>query len=136
MINRRQPFKVLIDGVETGAVKSDDSQEFLLEPGEHVLQVKVSWMSSAEIPINLQEGKNTYLKVRSGMKYYTALYFIMIAGLLFPIAIRLLKIPVTPAFDFVRIVLIFPAILYWLYYITINRKNYVVVEEDKSNPFA
>ena len=76
MINRRQQYKVLIDGKEAGLIKNDDSQEFVLEPGIHELQLKFSWMTSPVSTVNLQEGKNTYLKARSGMKHFTALYFI------------------------------------------------------------
>lgn len=136
MVNRRQLYKVLINGKEAGAIKNDSNEEYSLEPGNYVVQCKLNWMRSNEHTFELADGKNTYLKVHSGLKYIVPLYIMMFVGVFFPFYFQYSHQPMPAAASIVKMVLIFPAIFYYLYYITINRKNYLVVERDKSNPFS
>ncbi len=75
-INRRQRFRVFINGKEAGLIKNDDTEEYELEPGMHTVQCKLNWLSSLVHTVDLKEGANTYLKVSNGMKYYFPLYII------------------------------------------------------------
>ncbi len=135
MLNRRQQYKVLVDGVEAGQIKNDDTQEFILEQGTHILQCKLNWMSSEAKTFTVNEGANTYLSVSSGLTFIAPLYILMLIGVLFPFFLRMAKSPVPDYVSTLKIVFIFPAILYYILYLTILRKKYLVVGEDKSNPF-
>lgn len=135
VLNRRQAFKVLIDGVEAGQVKNDDTEEFTVEPGEHTVQCKLNWMTSQVETVNLKDGVNTYLTVSNSLKFMVPLYFLMVAGVLFPFYFHLVKAPVPNYGNTLKTVLILPAILYYIFYITIFRKKYLVIAQDKSNPF-
>ena len=135
VVNRRQRFKVLLDGAEAGQIKNDDTEEFTLEPGKHRVQCKVNWMSSEVQTVDFKDGVNTYLTVGNGLKFIVPLYFLMLAGLLFPFYFHLVKAPVPDYVSTLKVVLILPAILYYLLYLTVFRKKYLVIGEDKSNPF-
>jgi hypothetical protein len=135
VVNRRQRFKVLIDGVEAGQIKNDDTEEFTVEPGEHTLQCKLSWMTSPVETFTVNEGTNTYRSVSSGLTFIVPLYFIMLAGVLLPFYFRFAKLPEPDYVDILKIVLILPAILYYIFYISFFRKKYLVIGEDRSNPF-
>jgi hypothetical protein len=93
VLNRRQRFKVLIDGIEAGQIKNDDTEEFILEPGVHTLQCKVSWMTSQVETLTLADGSNTYRGVSSGLKFIVPLYCMMLAGVLLPFYFRFAKLP-------------------------------------------
>jgi hypothetical protein len=135
LLNRRQRFKVLIDGVEAGQIKNDDTEEFTLEPGVHTLQCKLNWMTSSIETVTLKDGVNTYLSVSSGLKFIVPLYFLMLAGVLLPFYFRFARIPMPEYYNTLKIILIFPAVIYYILYITLLRKKYLVIGEDKSNPF-
>ncbi|MCW3113577.1 MAG: hypothetical protein JWR18_1973 [Segetibacter sp.] len=135
VFNRRQRFKVLIDGAEAGQIKNDDTREFTLEPGDHSVQCKLYWMTSQVETVNLKDGANTYLTVSNGLKFIVPLYFLMLVGVLFPFYFHLVKAPVPEYVSTLKVVLILPAILYYILYLTIFRKRYLVIGEDKSNPF-
>jgi hypothetical protein len=135
MVNRRQRFKVLIDGVEAGQIKNDDTEEFTLSPGQHTLQCKISWMSSAVETVDLKDGVNTYLNVKDAMKFIVPLYFMLIAGILIPFFFSLNKSHVPASINILKLILILPAVIYIGLYMTVFRKKYLLIGEDKSNPF-
>ena len=135
MINRRQQFKVLIDGVEAGKIKNDDTEEFALATGTHTIQCKVNWMSSQVETFQLHENGNTYLSVSSGMKFIVPLYIMMLAGLFIPFFFTLAKSPVPAIINTLKAILVFPTLVYLILYMSILRKKYLVISDDKTNPF-
>ena len=135
VLNRRQHYKVLIDGVEAGQIKNDDTEEFALPAGVHTLQCKLNWMSSDVETVTLQEGVNVYRSVRNGLRFIVPLYFLMLAGVFLPFYFRFSKTPVPVYIETLKIIFIFPAIIYYVSYLTLFRKKYLVIREDQSNPF-
>ncbi len=135
ILNRRQRYKVIVDGVEEGQIKNDDTEEFTLEPGQHTLQCKLNWMSSEVETVTLQEGVNVYRSVSNGLRFIVPLYFLMLAGVFLPFYFRFAKTPVPDYIETLKIIFIFPAIIYYILYLTVFRKKYLVIGEDQSNPF-
>ncbi len=136
MLNHRQHYTILIDGKEVGQIKNDDTEEIELLVGVHDIQCKINWMSSPVKQVTIKDGDKTFLQVSSGMKFIVPLYFMMLAGLFFPFYFRFAKLPIPEAATIIKLVLIIPALLYYIFYISINRKNYLHLGEDKSNPFS
>jgi hypothetical protein len=134
-VNRRQRYKVLIDGVEAGQVKNGDTEEFTLPPGTHTLQCKINWMSSRVETFELNEGNNTYLVVSNGMRFFLPFYILLLVGVFIPFYFHLIKSPVPPFINTFKIVLILPTLIYLLLYMTVLRNKYLLIGEDKSNPF-
>jgi hypothetical protein len=135
-MNRFRAYSIFIDDVQTGHIKNGSSEEFLISPGIHSVQCKIAWYSSPVYTVNMEEGRVEYLLVKSGIRYY----WLMLASLFLGIVINLYYSRVLderPLGIFVlQLVLILPALLYMLYYLTIGKKNYLILEEDKDNFFA
>ncbi len=134
-LNRRNAFKVFINDEQKGLIKNDSSEEYLLEAGTYRIKCKVQWMSSNEFTVDVSEGKNKYIAVTAAMKYYFALYILLLIGLFLPFVFRMAKLPQPEWVYIAQVVLIIPALLYMLLYVTALRKKYLVIKEDDSNPF-
>ncbi|MED1072680.1 hypothetical protein [Bacillus spizizenii] len=63
-VNKLRGYSVLIDGTEVGNIKDGGRLRIDLQPGEHVIQVKVAWCTSQILRFNLAEGE--VLKFRCG----------------------------------------------------------------------
>ena len=135
-INRRQRFKVFIDGKEVGLIKNDDSEEYELPAGIHLLQCKLNWMSSPGYTVNVKEGENSYVSVSNGMKYYFPLYILMLVGLFLPFFLKIGKVPIPDFVNVLKIILIVPALVYVVLYMSVLKNKYLNLAEDKSSPFS
>lgn len=118
-----------------GTIDNEKTQEYELEPGIHSLQCKYNWMSSPEKTFEISEEKNTYLQVSNGMKYFLPLYIILFIGILFPLFFKFSKLVLPKSTPVIKAILIFPALIYMITYLTIFRKKYLTISEDQHNPF-
>lgn len=134
-VNRLRGYKILINGNQAGTVKNGGSEEFLVQPGNNTVQCKVDWYSSSPFSIDIREGDTAYLKVRSGMKFYWPFMIAVIIGVFLMFYYKGKQDApawITP----VTLVLIIPGALYSLYYMTLGRKNFLVIQKDAKNIFA
>lgn len=133
--NRSQTYKVFINQNQVGSIKNGDTQEFELEPGVHNVQCKHNWMSSPVTTVIIQNNVNSYLQVSNGMKYIVPLYIILLAGILFPLFFKLSGTPLPEATSVIKMIMIFPGLIYIILYLSVLRKKYLNLGEDGSNPF-
>jgi len=135
-MNRFRSYSIFIDDVQAGNIKNGSSEEFLLNPGTHTIQCRIAWYSSPVYTINVEQDRVEFLLVKSGIRFY----WLMLVSLFLGIAINLFYSQVLddrPLSIFIlQLILILPALLYMLYYLTIGKKNYLIIEEDKDNFFA
>ena len=134
-INRSRDFKLFIDGNETGKIANGGSEEYFLEPGLHTLQCKVDWCSSPELTIEVKEGETGFLKTRSAMKYYTVGYVLLLLSLGSGPILKLIGISRPANFSTFQVAILIPFLLYLTYYLTLGRKKYISLKEDKDNIF-
>ena len=134
-MNKGRRFKVFIDGKEVGLIKNDSVEEYEVSPGVHTIVCKIDWMKSEAVQIEVPEA-SVYYRVRTSMKYFFVLYIMLLAGVLLPFIFGLMKVPMPSIINSLRWLLIAPAVLYLVYYYTLGRNNYLVVEKDVANPFA
>ena len=135
LMNRIRGYKVLINGQQVGVIKNGATEEYVVEPGNNSIECKLDWCGSRSLPVNLQAGETIYLKVSSGMKLY---YFIilLLAGEVF-LSFYYQGKPDKPSWvNPVIIGSLGIIIVYFLYYLTIGRKDYLIVEKDTKNVFA
>jgi hypothetical protein len=135
-MNRRRTYKVIIDDKHAGSLKNDTTQEFEVMPGSRKISCKIDWCSSEELTIDLQENENAFLQVSSGMKYFLALYILMLIGIAGPLVFKLSSAAKPDWIGTAQIVLILPGLLYLIYYMSFNRRKYLIVEKDTANPFS
>ncbi len=134
-MNRLRTYKVFINGKQAGTVKNGGSEEFAVEPGVNSVQCKVDWYSSQPFNVDVKEGETNYLRVKSGIKYYWLFMVAIIVGVFIMFSYK--GNPdkpqwVTP----VTLILLIPGALYSLYYTTLGRKNFLLVDRDTKNVFA
>ncbi|MES2332608.1 MAG: hypothetical protein V4539_23575 [Bacteroidota bacterium] len=135
MVNRVRPVQCLVDNVAAGQVASGSSEEFQVTPGIHNVQCGISWFKSNELTVSINEGETRFLRVRSGMKYYTVGYILVLLVLASGLFFRFAHIPRPDLLGLYQVILLVPFLLYVLYYFTLGRKQYLILEEDKENLF-
>jgi hypothetical protein len=134
-VNRLRTYKVLVNGKQVDAVKNGSSEEFLVEPGNNSVECKVDWYSSRPFTMNLQPGETAYLSVTSGMKLYWPFFMAIMVGVFLVFYYR--RNPDKPEWVFpLTLVLIIPGLLYSVYYMTLGRKDFLVLQKDTKNIFA
>jgi hypothetical protein len=136
-MNRLRVYRVFIDGMEIGSVKNGSSEEFAVMPGAHKIQCKQTFYSSPEFDINLRQDEILYLRTRTAARLYWPLYFLLIAGIFIGFIIKNMSQGNRPDWLlWVQIATILPFVVYMLYYFTLGRKKFLMIEEDKENVFA
>ena len=55
-------YKILIDGNESGGIKSGETRDFRLNAGSHRLQFKIDWCSSREVSFFIRANETTLAK--------------------------------------------------------------------------
>jgi hypothetical protein len=60
---RFRAYPVLVDGAKVGAVKYNDTAVIPLAPGAHNILVKIDWIRSNSIQLNIESGKTIKLIV-------------------------------------------------------------------------
>jgi len=135
-MNRFRSYSIFIDDVLVGSIHNGSSEEFLTTPGTHNIQCKIAWYSSPIYTVSIEQGRSEYLLVKSGITYY----WLMLISLFLGITINLFYsqlLDERPLGIFIlQLTLILPALLYMLYYLSIGKKNYLIIEEDKDNLFS
>lgn len=135
-MNRARTYNVLIDEQKTGTIKNDSSEEFAVAPGTHTVRCGLMWYSSPSVTVSLKEGEIAYLRVKGGMKYYLPLFILMAVGVLLNLVWSGRPAERPDWVIYVQLGLLLPALLYIMYFITLGRKKYLVIEQDKDNFFA
>jgi hypothetical protein len=136
MLNKVRGVKVLIDDVERGTIANGDSDEYTVDPGAHKLQCKISWYKTREQNLVINEGDTKYMKVRMGMKYFGITYIILLVAIASDLLIpRITGQPRTDLWLWGKVIVIGLVGLYYLYYFTVGRNNYLLLEEDKDTIF-
>ena len=135
-LNRLRGYRFFIDGNESGKIKNGSTEEFVIDPGTHKVQCKLNWCVSREFEVSVQPGETSYLLVKSGLKYFWIFYILLLAGLGYNLYYTFAHIRRPSYVSNLVWILILPAVLYMLYYLTIGRKDYLIVGKDSKNIFA
>jgi hypothetical protein len=135
-MSRARVFRVFIDGEEKGQIRNGSTEEYPVDPGKHQIYCQVAWYKSMPFSIDLGPGEIEYLCVRSGMKYYWPLFLTMLVGIFINLFFSSHAEPRPLNIQILQLILILPALLYLLYYLTVGRRNYILLEPDKDNVFA
>jgi len=135
-MNRFRPYSVFIDDVHAANLKNGSSEEFILPPGMHSVQCKIAWYSSTVYTVSIDQGSVEYLLVKSGVRYYALMLLSLFAGVIINLVYSHILMERPFGIFVLQLALILPALLYMLYYMTVGKKNYLVIEVDKDNFFA
>lgn len=134
-MNRARGIKVFIDGIEVGKITNGGTEEYLVKPGVHTMQCKVDWCSSPETDFAVNSDESKFMEVRSGMQYFGIGYILILVSLASELLFKLAHIPRPEYLASIRVAIVIPVILYLVYYLSMGRKNYLKLQEDKNNIF-
>lgn len=123
--NRARAVAIYLDDEKLGTVANGAVETFEVPPGLHKLRAKMDWCGSREEVFTIHEGETKYFKL-SGFKYST---IIMPAFSIILVLHLLLK-----NFAGIKWVIwaVIPFFLVMLYYITIGRKDYLLLKPAQS----
>ena len=111
-------YLLFLDGKKMGEIANGETKEFEISSGTHNLVAKIDWCGSPAINLNLKESDEKQLIVKS-FKYANWLIF-SYAGVIF----------LTFLFNYKYTFLLFlPMFILTLYYLTVGRNRYLVLEE-------
>lgn len=134
-VNRARSLKVFVDGVQAGAIKNGQSEEFHISEGKHTISCKVDWCSSREFEFDLAAGQTLTLRVQSGMRYYWQIIIPFVIVMLINLFMILGKRERPELINTLILLTALPVIIYMLYYTVIKRKDYLKISKDDSGMF-
>jgi hypothetical protein len=120
--NRMREIGIYLDGQKLGTIANGETKTFEVAGGPHGLKARIDWCGSREISFSVSEGETKYFQL-SGFKY---------GRIMAPIAISIIVLHfILKNFAGINylIWLLVPAFLITLYYITLKRNDYLVLEE-------
>jgi hypothetical protein len=60
--DRRRAYKVFLDGSQAGEIRDGESLTLPLDPGRHLVRLKIDWSGSHTLVLQLQPGECVYLE--------------------------------------------------------------------------
>ena len=126
-LNRFRDYGIYIDGKKVDTIASGETIELNVSAGHHFVSTKIDWCSSPTLSVNINDEATKSLTV-GGFKNGK---WLMPAGLV----IIVLNFIANQLFDFEYLFyLIIPIFLLLVYYLTVGRKQYLTLIENKSAP--
>lgn len=120
--NRLRNATIFVDGQNIGAVGNGDVKDFEVQEGNHSLYAQINWGRSRELNFTISSDEKKYFTL-SGYKY---------SNILAPVTLAILvaHLIASKVFGIHWVAyLIIPSFLVMLYYITLGRKDYLILKE-------
>ncbi|MCE3283091.1 MAG: hypothetical protein K0Q66_1828 [Chitinophagaceae bacterium] len=134
-MNRLRNINVFVDGKKAGAVKNGSSEEFTVEPGSHQVECKIDWCACEPLNVELKENEVKILKLQSGLKYLNYFYIVIILVVIGRLFFRFSGQPMPGWYDTAVVVILVPSLVYLFYFLTVGKKKYLSLTEDKDSIF-
>ncbi|WP_247232900.1 DUF2846 domain-containing protein [Telluribacter sp. SYSU D00476] len=127
-INRFMAYGIYVDDKKIGAIPNEETLQLKVAPGRHTIYARLDWCYSPVLTFDVKEGEVRTFNVNS-LKNTNLLMIALFLVVLYN-TLRFLFDVDNPRL----IVLTFPAILVLLYFLTLGRKKYLSLSEDKRKP--
>ena len=126
-------FSVYFDGKEVAQMLN--TKTFILEDaGVYAVQLKLKWLKTQTLIVKAEDGKEVFLEVKNGLKYYSVLYWIFLISLVaVPIIFSLTKLQKPEWLISVQVLLALSFTLYSLYYFIFKRGEIWILEDANTN---
>lgn len=127
-INRFMAYGIYVDDKKIGAISNEETVQVKVVPGRHTIYARLDWCYSPTLTFDVKAGDTRTFNVNS-LKNTNLLMIALFLVVLYN-TLRFLFDIDNPRL----IVLTFPAILVLLYFLTLGRKKYLSLSEDRSKP--
>ena len=135
-MNRLRPYKVLVDGVQIGKIANGKMEEFDVSFMNQAIERKVDWCFSNKYLIEGKEGDTICLRVKTGMTGFWIIYPLLIIFFIIPFVFHNFRETTGENIIWIRLVCLGIPMLYFIYYLTIGRRKYLLPEKDSTHVFA
>lgn len=121
-VNGYRNYTVKVDGKTVGSISDGQTKEFTLDKGAFKVTAHMDWYSSNPVYIDTNERQEITLQVKP-FKLTLLTITVVVASIIGSVfGYFVLKTPLL-------LLLLFPAILYIVYLITMGRKKYLVLTQ-------
>jgi hypothetical protein len=121
--NRWRAIDIYVDGQKTGVIGSGETKEFDILPGAHIVNCKIDWCGSNDVPIDLSGNEVKLLTLSSGFfKNRSLRVVITVSSVLGIISGKI-----------IFIILPMIALIYMIYKLSFGRNSYLVLKEGINN---
>lgn len=135
-MNRLRPYKILVDGELVGKIENGKVEELEVATVAHAIECKVDWCYSNKYELKTTDGDTIYLRVKSGMKGFWIVYVVLFTMIIVNLAIPNQRQLLGETGYRLRMLFFLVPILYYIYYLTMGRRKYLLLEKDSTNVFA
>lgn len=121
-MNMARSYRIYLDGKKLGYIANQQTQEFQVATGDHMLSLKIDWFGSADLPITLLEEETRIYLVKVNPLF--------IFSSLLTLAFLLLDTLMNEVYS-VRLFLVLAIIsgLGIFYFLSFGRKQYLVLTD-------
>jgi len=131
-INSKRDYKIYIDGQLIGTISNGETKEFETTAEQHTITAKIDWCTSPEISINISDNVTKKIKVGGGIKNGKWLrLFGVVLVVLYIFLIMILRYDFSKFLLLAPIILLAPISVLNIYYMTLGRKKYLILNEFK-----
>lgn len=124
-LNRLRDYEIYIDEKKVGTIANGEIKDFNVSDGKHLIVTKIDWCSSQPLTFDISDNEVKNFKVGG----YKNAKWLMPTGLI----IIVLSYIVNLLFDFEYLFyLVIPDFLIMVYYLTVGRKRYLSLIEEKT----
>lgn len=121
-------FTVYFNGKEVATMIN--KKVFVVEDsGIYAIQLKTSWLKTQTLIVKVVDGETINLSVRNGLRYYTALYLILMGSLLINGIFLSGKIQRPHWFFSVQVFLVLGFVAYTVFYLIFKRGEVWILED-------
>ncbi|MBO9681290.1 MAG: hypothetical protein J7502_01235 [Flavisolibacter sp.] len=124
-VNRLRDYGVYIDEKKVGTIANGEIKEFNVSAGQHSIVTKIDWCSSQTVTFDISDDEVKNFKV-GGFKNAK---WLMPTGLIIIVLSYIVNLLFDTEYLFY---LIIPIFLIMVYYMTLGRKRYLTLSEEKT----
>jgi len=120
-VNALRDYRLFIDGQKIGTIGNNQIKEFDIPIGKHTIIAKIDWCSSPDFSFETN-GKDSKILLLGGIRSWR---WVMLLSTISVVLSPLLK----NVSYYISTVLVLIPFLYILYYLAIDRKNFLTIKE-------
>ena len=129
LLFRAASFSVYFDGKEVAQMLN--TKTFILEDaGMYAVQLKMKWLKTQTLIVKAEDGQETFLVIKSGLKYYSVLYWTFLISLFaMPMFFILTKLQKPEWLISIQVLFALTLTAYSLFYFIFKRGEIWILED-------
>lgn len=78
--DKLRAYRVVIDGTTVGKIKAGEEQSFEVDPGQHVVQLRVDWARSRKLEVDVVDAGEVELQCQARQALDATLHSFVLLG--------------------------------------------------------